>query len=1389
MAGRCRICLASGVDGIALSGSGLCESHQSPSTGGASLPQGLETGPAAIASVAEQVLMGSASQSAGGGRGGFAHVDGDYPATLAWQACGFGNSSGQPVLEVKNTFLEVAAPRANTRVLRRNATDGDQPASAQRAAGQSSSSCSGARRVPREAIASAAIDVGAATVRSRSRGASSTSSSSGALSTERAPGLSLPHEPATQDSIFSFGITQNNAAAASGSQAANGSQDSALAEQASAALTMDDTDNMHPATRTEAIAQEHAEIRRRVFEDARGGCIACPLCDTFRGKSAAGLMRHLSCSHAGESLGDTATVHLATLHRGMCITPGCGAFRRFGVKHCSRCNCSTGIRPLEPEMVIALPPDRRIADVVADVAMPSAEVPVIPEEEDRRGLSDSFLERVRKLPASTVIHIPFSARALACEVMAQSLADALEGTVTANILEEARPRLIYSSPPRGVKFTTEVKERLNMWKEGSFEQLLTRIEPQHFDLTSTKRRRAKEPVPDEARASQRSRLLAADGALRKAVQSLTPSHTVMSDATQKFWAEQLLPQSQRPDSALSGFCANPTDSVTNPDNEMFGTDASDHPLRGIRFAALSAPGPSGARAVHIQEALQIKSRTVTSKLLKALRGLQSMASRGALPVACTWILRSRLIFLKKKDSTKPRPIRVGEILRRVVGKHISQRLKDTLQPVLANMRQWGVGVPGGCEAMVHFRHLIEAAAQNGTIAPLVCMDLDLQNCFCTLEWDAMRSDISNHAPDLLPWLNWQQQSASEVVLPCNAETTVARGAEQGDPLGSAIASLGIGAASTEAHAAHATPDNVSGVVDLWYMDDGQVFAKPPLADPFLRKLDARLESRGCSRARGDQRKSVARLLAPTGHTDLGWCTGYIADSCKLPDPMSGTRVLGAPVGRTELAKAMMTDATATAAQLHTRIGTVDDPATELVLTRKCADVAHIMYLLRVCGDMLDADDLAPYDCQLKSAVEWILRGDMDDNSWTQSGLGVRQGGLGMRSASQCALIAAVSSMADARGKVHEMCQNMVHAGLADAGLLEDLFDARLEAAVQKLIQRYDPEVGAAMRSLIQKAADSINNDESAAEAPLAGGGATRPGSRLVADMAASDAEMPQHHQRNPGLQRALHKLADNVAAAALLQSYADIGETSHVLRLQELQAAGTDHTWLWRLGANLPDKLSPDEFVSAARLRLGVAVMSDDRVCSYCGESVLDIYGHHSLVCAGAEATRGHTDVKDKLLDLALKADPAAESEPVSLIQSRPSLRPADVLTAGAVQGTLAALDVGVTAPSAADGDTHCTEAYKSRKLRKYSRHLQDLAQQGVQYKPLIWSAWGRPHADCATILQNLSSRAARRRGLTSGAAIKQHAAAAVGAALQRRACRMLHACLGDADPEAEEPG
>ena len=93
-------------------------------------------------------------------------------------------------------------------------------------------------------------------------------------------------------------------------------------------------------------------------------------------------------------------------------------------------------------------------------------------------------------------------------------------------------------------------------------------------------------------------------------------------------------------------------------------------------------------------------------------------------------------------------------------------------------------------------------------------------------------------------------------------------------------------------------------------------------------------------------------------------------------------------------------------------------------------------------------------------------------------------------------------------------------------------------------------------------------------------------------------------------------------------------------------------------------------------------------------------------------------------------SDPSAELEPLGLVTSHPSLRPADILTSAALPGRLAALDVGVSSPDAAGAGDDCTHAMVVEKRRTYAPHLEALRRAGIQYQPMVWSSYGRAHVD-----------------------------------------------------------
>ena len=97
-------------------------------------------------------------------------------------------------------------------------------------------------------------------------------------------------------------------------------------------------------------------------------------------------------------------------------------------------------------------------------------------------------------------------------------------------------------------------------------------------------------------------------------------------------------------------------------------------------------------------------------------------------------------------------------------------------------RQFGVCVPGGAEALIHARSVIEQSAQASPDAGVwAAIDVDFVNFYPSLEWDDIEDEIETHLPDIVAWTRWCHEIAADIDLPCGETYLAARGAEQGDP--------------------------------------------------------------------------------------------------------------------------------------------------------------------------------------------------------------------------------------------------------------------------------------------------------------------------------------------------------------------------------------------------------------------------------------------------------------------------------------------------------------------------------------------------------------------------------------------------------------------------------
>ena len=537
---------------------------------------------------------------------------------------------------------------------------------------------------------------------------------------------------------------------------------------------------------------------------------------------------------------------------------------------------------------------------------------------------------------------------------------------------------------------TEVAKRITLFANRLFEELLSRVELQHATKgnKSGKRRRQQESAAKKDARKAVAQKQAAEGAYRKAISSLETSMAQLSPEQSWHWAQQLHPDSVALADAL--YTAPVIDGAHVDPPEEISFEERPHPLRGVRFAPLKAPGPSGTRPEHISELLGVAKRRVANRLLTALGKVLDMVAAGEVPEAGRWLAWSRNIWLEKKVGPAPRPIKVGEVLKAAAAKRTLQEEEPSLQPKLIAMHQWGGGAPGGAEAMTHWRSTIVDAARCGTIPAVVTADLDLVNFYNSVEWPEIRASIAKHCEALQPMVQWKHLCASKTFLPDGREHEYTRGAEQGDPFGSTEASLPLGDARERA-VQQEQVIGLSGACDEWYIDDGQLICKPHVLDPWLRALDFELSRIGATRGTGEHVKSTARLICPPEMAQAyeGWDTEYVRSTCQIGAVNSPVVALGAMFGSESDIDADASTLCDKVARCRESIASLEHPATELVLTRKCCDTGKFMNLLRYNGDRVDGKVTNRFDCDLRTAVEETLGGPVHDTSWWQATLAAK----------------------------------------------------------------------------------------------------------------------------------------------------------------------------------------------------------------------------------------------------------------------------------------------------------------------------------------------------------------------------------------------------------------
>ena len=446
--------------------------------------------------------------------------------------------------------------------------------------------------------------------------------------------------------------------------------------------------------------------------------------------------------------------------------------------------------------------------------------------------------------------------------------------------------------------------RAAVWGRMEFEQLVSRTEVQQM--------RARSGSPAECpRARRRRRVcrLAREGAYSKATASTVTETADMSPEEQRQWAEQLLTTSRCPEQAFARADAANSEPLAEdaPRAATSRIDAVGGELRKIRFKPLSAAGPRGRRLEHLKEMAGVRRHRAGRCFVRALAAITiaAVTVEGSLHPTAPWTLDSQLVYLRKKKGPAPRPVRIGEMLRRLVAKRNCARHGPAIRKGLLLQRQVGVCVPGACESLAHVQRVAERLLRSGAHGQWVAIDFGLVNCFCHFEWPAVRRDAAAAVPGLQRWLQWCTSEPVRVRLPSGEWRSLDRGAEQGDPEGSFKSSAVLAEVCRRTSERFAAGGSIGasychsdvGAMDWWYVDGGRLIIRPERAYAWLRIFDEELLAVGAIQVAADGSvKSSARLL---GAGALGeglafpWAGERLRATCRLLATSAPTEYLGA----------------------------------------------------------------------------------------------------------------------------------------------------------------------------------------------------------------------------------------------------------------------------------------------------------------------------------------------------------------------------------------------------------------------------------------------------------------------------------------------------------------
>ncbi|GJZ48170.1 reverse transcriptase domain-containing protein [Tanacetum coccineum] len=192
-------------------------------------------------------------------------------------------------------------------------------------------------------------------------------------------------------------------------------------------------------------------------------------------------------------------------------------------------------------------------------------------------------------------------------------------------------------------------------------------------------------------------------------------------------------------------------------------------------------GRDGLRAQHLMDCLSGAAVAISDELVSSITQVVNLFLEGNCPTVLGGYIASAPLTPLVKPGGGIRPIVVGTIWRRLVSKVSATMIGHSLDGYLDGL-QFGVGVPGGGEAILHaVNRLVEDRGDDVGLSMLL---VDFQNAFNLVDRTVMLEEVRLRCPAISRWVEFYYFSPARLmvrVMDCISTLTKLSFSAQGRP--------------------------------------------------------------------------------------------------------------------------------------------------------------------------------------------------------------------------------------------------------------------------------------------------------------------------------------------------------------------------------------------------------------------------------------------------------------------------------------------------------------------------------------------------------------------------------------------------------------------------------